>query len=157
MKTEFEQNGNVNEKQNQQSCQTSVSGCLVTFDFDGTLSRKDVQEYALELISKGVDVWVVTSRYDELHKHRYQINPTNDDLWEVIDRLNIPRWKVRFTCMEWKALYLFHTNSVFHLDDNNEEFFEMRKLKCKTKAIQVSSGGFQNKCNRILLRSVDNR
>ena len=54
---------------------------IVTFDFDGTLSRADVQEYALELISKGVDVWVVTSRYDELQKHRYQINPTNDDLW----------------------------------------------------------------------------
>lgn len=150
-------NENMIEPQNPQCVQTSVSGCLVTFDFDGTLSRKDVQEYALELISKGVDVWVVTSRYDELHKHRYQINPTNDDLWEVTDRLNIPRWKVRFTCMEWKAPYLFHTNSVFHLDDNNDEFFEMRKLKCKTKAIQVSSGGFQNKCNRILLRSVDNR
>ena len=150
-------NENVNELQNQQSCQTSVSGCLVIFDFDGTLSRNDVQEYALELISKGVDVWVVTSRYDELHKHRYQINPTNDDLWEVIDKLNIPRWKVRFTCMDWKAPYLFHTNSVFHLDDNENEFSQMRNIKCKTVGIQVSSGGFQNKCNRILLRSVDNR
>mgnify|MGYP001038250813 CR=1 FL=1 len=143
--------------QTKQSCKTGVSGSLVTFDFDGTLSRTDVQEYALELISKGVDVWVVTSRYDELHKHRYQINPTNDDLWEVIDKLNIPRWKVRFTCMEWKANYLFHTNAIFHLDDNNDEFFEMRKLKCKTKGIQVSSGGFQNKCNRILLSSLDYR
>ena len=60
--------------ENKALSQTSVSGCLVTFDFDGTLSRNDVQEYALELMSKGVDVWVVTSRYDELHKHRYQIN-----------------------------------------------------------------------------------
>jgi hypothetical protein len=141
-------------RQNTQSLQTCVTSSLVTFDFDGTLSRKDVQEYALELISKGIDVWVVTSRYDELHKHRYKINPTNDDLWEVIDKLNIPRWKVRFTCMELKANYLFHTNSIFHLDDNTDEFFEMRKLKCKTKGVQVSSGGFQNKCNRILERSV---
>ena len=29
---------------------------IVTFDFDGTLSRKDVQEYAIELIKKGIDV-----------------------------------------------------------------------------------------------------
>lgn len=123
---------------------------IVTFDFDGTLSRKDVQEYALELISKGIDVWVVTSRYDELQKHRYKINPTNDDLWEVIDRLNIPRWKVRFTCMDYKASYLLHTNSIFHLDDNCDEFFEMRKIKCKTKGIQVKSTSFKNKCNRII-------
>lgn len=127
---------------------------LVTFDFDGTLSRADVQEYALELISKGVDVWVVTSRYDELHKHRYQINPTNNDLWEVVDRLNIPRWKVRFTCMEFKADYLFHTNAIFHLDDNKDEFFEMKRIKCKTVGVQVSSGGFQNKCNRILQKKL---
>ena len=57
---------------------------IVTFDFDGTLSRKDVQEYAIELMKKGIDVWVLTTRYDELHKHRYEPNPTNDDLWEVI-------------------------------------------------------------------------
>ena len=31
---------------------------IVTFDFDGTLSRKDVQEYAIELIERGIDVWV---------------------------------------------------------------------------------------------------
>ena len=68
---------------------------IVTFDFDGTLSRKDVQEYAIELMKKRIDVWVLTTRYDELHKHRYEPNPTNDDLWEVIYSLNIPRWKVR--------------------------------------------------------------
>ena len=143
--------------QKTQSLQTCVSGSLVTFDFDGTLSRNDVQEYALELISKGVDVWVVTSRYDELHKHRYKINPTNDDLWDVIDKLNIPRWKVRFTCMDWKAPYLFYTKAIFHLDDNEKEFSQMRNIKCKTVGVQVSSGGFKNKCNRILYRSVDCR
>ena len=123
---------------------------IVTFDFDGTLSRKDVQEYAIELIEKGIDVWVLTTRYDELHKHRYVLNPTNDDLWEVIDNLNIPRWKVRFTNMEWKANYLLHTKVLFHLDDNYNEFFEIRKLKCKTLGIQVNCGNFRNKCNRII-------
>ena len=123
---------------------------IVTFDFDGTLSRRDVQEYAIELMKNGIDVWVLTTRYDELHKHRYEPNPTNDDLWEVIDSINIPRWKVIFTNMEWKANYLLHTNVLFHLDDNYNEFFEIRKLKCKTLGIQVNCGSFRNKCNRII-------
>lgn len=123
---------------------------IVTFDFDETLSRKDVQEYAIELIERGIDVWVLTTRYDELHKHRYEPNPTNDDLWAVIDSINIPRFKVRFTNMEWKANYLLHTNVSLHLDDNYKEFIKMRNMKCKTLGVQVNCGSFRNKCNRII-------
>ena len=126
----------------------------ITFDFDGTLSRKDVQEYAIELIKKGIDVWVLTTRYDELNKHRYEPNPTNDDLWEVIDSLKIPRWKVRFTNMEWKANYLLHTNVLLHLDDNYKEFIKMRNMKCKTLGVQVNCGSFRNKCNRIIANKL---
>jgi hypothetical protein len=56
----------------------------VTIDFDSTLSRRDVQEYAVELIGRGVDVWVLTSRYDVIHQHKYPFNATNEDLWEII-------------------------------------------------------------------------
>lgn len=62
---------------------------IVTFDFDSTLSRQDVQDYATSLIKKGFDVWVLTSRYDELHKHRYRHNPTNEDLYYIMDYENI--------------------------------------------------------------------
>lgn len=99
---------------------------IVTFDFDGTLSRTDVQEYFKELVSRGIDCWVLTSRYDELHKHRYPKNPTNDDLWKVIDELNIPRWKVRFTNMELKAYYLESTDVIFHIDDDIIECEELK-------------------------------
>ena len=37
----------------------------VSFDFDGTLSRKDVQEYAKSLVNSGLEVWIVTSRFDD--------------------------------------------------------------------------------------------
>ena len=57
----------------------------VSFDFDGTLEFQDVQNYARTLMQSGVDVWVVTTRWDENHKHKYGLNPTLDDLWEVID------------------------------------------------------------------------
>lgn len=126
---------------------------IVSFDFDSTLSRRDVQEYAKELMQRGVDVWVVTSRYDELHKHRYPLNPTNEDLWSVIDDLGIPRWKVRFTCMRPKAEYLVKSYVAWHLDDDNIELFEIRNHNCTTVGINVTSGGWRQKCERILSKT----
>ena len=56
----------------------------VSFDFDSTLSRKDVQKFAKELIDKGIDVHIVTSRssFKQLDEEGY-----NDDLYEVADNL----------------------------------------------------------------------
>ncbi|WP_407522635.1 HAD family hydrolase [Lacibacter sp. MH-610] len=125
---------------------------IVSFDFDNTLSRKDVQDYAKELISRGIKVWVITSRFDELHKHRYPHNPTIDDLWEVVDQVGIPRWRVRFTCMESKSLYLMHTKVIWHLDDDIIELSAIKYDKCKTVGINVKSGGWKQKCERILKR-----
>jgi ribosomal protein S24E len=36
----------------------------VSFDLDSTLSRKDVQEFAYELVKRDIEVWVVTARID---------------------------------------------------------------------------------------------
>lgn len=126
---------------------------IVTFDFDGTLSRMDVQEYFLELLERGIDCWVLTSRYDELHKHRYPKNPTNDDLWEIIDELNLPRYKVRFTNMELKATYLEPTDVLFHIDD---DFVELNEIMRNTKVTAISVyGNWKNKCERILKNNIN--
>lgn len=123
----------------------------VSFDFDGTLEFEDVQEYAAELIKRGIDVWVVTTRWDENHKHKYPMNATLDDLWEVVDKLGIPRWKVRFTCMEWKATYLKGTNFVWHLDDNDQEVSIGKRTEgFNIPIIDVLSNGWKNKCERLL-------
>jgi len=126
-----------------------------TFDYDGTLSRPDVQEYAKQLVDRGIDVWVVTSRYDELHIHGYegQIDPSNwnnDDIWAVVDRIGIPRWKVHFTNMEWKSEYLMGTNVIWHLDDNPKELFMIKNSGIKTIGIQVVAGSWKRKCERLL-------
>lgn len=122
----------------------------VSFDFDDTLSRPEVQDYAIELMNRGVDVWVVTTRYDENHKHRYPFNATLDDLWEVVDKIGIPRWKVRFTCFEWKYTYLNGTSFKFHLDDNLKE----RKLfidnSCDVPFIYVEENDWKEKCEFLL-------
>lgn len=125
---------------------------IVSVDFDKTLTRPDVQEYVKELLARGVDVWVVTSRYDDLHIHRYEPenNFNNDDLWKLVDEIGIPRNRVRFTNMEWKVEYLMGTNVIWHLDDNPRELFEIKAMNLKTIGIQVEAGSWKNKCERLL-------
>src|SRR3989304_5862681 len=122
---------------------------IVTFDFDSTLSRQDVQDYATSPINKGFDAWVLTSRYDELHKHRYRHNPTNEDLYYVTDKLEIPRWKIKFTCMRDKAEYLFGSNVLWHLDD---DFVELNNINRETNTIGISvvASSYKSKCNKLL-------
>lgn len=137
----------------------------VSFDFDGTLQRPDVQEYAAKLIKLGIEVWVVTTRYDSNHKHKWSkvfpeelwakitSNTTGDpnaELWAVVDRLGIPRYQVRFTCMEWKYTYLNGTKFLWHLDDNPEEFTHAKQKGCNVTMIQVESGNWKQKCEKII-------
>jgi hypothetical protein len=128
----------------------------VSFDFDGTLEFSNVQSYAKQLLNDGFEVWVVTTRYDENHKHLYPSNATLDDLWEVVDRLGIPRHHVRFTCMEWKCTYLDNTPFLWHLDDNIQELKEATKMGCSVPIVDVEANGWQDICNDIIAKSKKN-
>lgn len=121
----------------------------VSFDFDNTLSHKIVQDFAVSLINRGIDVWVLTSRYDELHKHKYRYNPTNDDLYKVTDRVGIDRTKIRFQCMRPKTEYLYNTNVIWHLDDDYVEVNEINR-ETKTVGIEVTQKGWKKKCLDLL-------
>jgi uncharacterized protein (DUF2249 family) len=127
----------------------------VSFDFDGTLEHEYVQEYARQLIEEGHEVWVVTTRYDENHRHRYVHNPTLDDLWSVVDKVGIPRHRVRFTLMQYKHHYLNGTQFVWHLDDNEEEFTQARRHKCSVPMVYVLQNNWKDKCNLYLKRETD--
>ena len=100
----------------------------VSFDFDGTLSREDVQEYAKELLGKGIDVWVCTSRAKNPKiKHGGIILEPNKDLYEVTDSLGISRDKIIFTEGKLKVENdEFHKQDFFfHLDDDGVELVEI--------------------------------
>ena len=122
---------------------------IVSFDFDNTLSRIDVQNYAKELIDRGINVYIITSRYDELHKHKYNQNPSNDDLYLVSAKLGIPKHKIRFTCMDDKASYLGGTHVLWHLDDDHVELNLINK-NTKVKGVSVNSSSYKAKCNKLL-------
>ena len=126
----------------------------VSFDFDGTLSRPDVQIYAAELVRRGLRVWVVTARYDENHQHRYAANPTNADLWAVTQQVGIPKHQVRFQNMRPKAEYLDWTHFVWHLDDDPVELSQIQHSKlCQVVGIDAFAGGWKAKCERLLRRT----
>ena len=119
----------------------------VSFDFDGTLSRPIVQAYAKELISKGVEVWVCTSRFDNLHAPN--IN-WNDDLFKVIHEVGINRKNLIFTNYidKWEVLKDF--DFIWHLDD---DWIELKLINKHTniKALSVFGNSvWKNKCNRFL-------
>ncbi|WP_336065529.1 hypothetical protein [Mesoflavibacter sp. CH_XMU1404-2] len=142
-------NGGYTVLQNVKKGMSDAGRQIVTFDFDSTLSHKIVQDFAKSLILKGFEVWVLTSRYDEIHKHKYRHNPTNEDLYKVTDKIGIDRTRIRFQCMRPKAEYLFGTNVIWHLDDDYVEVNEINS-QTDTKGIDVTQKGWKKKCKSIL-------
>ena len=120
----------------------------VSFDFDGTLSRPDVQEYAKELIERGIEVIVITSRFDEesKSKHIYSSNPTNKDLYAITDSLGIKRENIYFTNMDDKVNYL-HNDIAWHLDDDEYELWEIFNSDLNVDDIDVKDDDWRWMCN----------
>ena len=98
-------------------------------DYDDTLSKKEVQLYIKSLIDKDVEVWIVTSRYDAVEKYptspkkwmNDQLSKAWNELFEVADKLGIPRDRIVFTNKEYKYTYFDGKDFLWHLDDNPAE------------------------------------
>lgn len=121
----------------------------VSFDFDNTLSRADVQEFAKILIEDGLDVWICTSR---LCPEKAPNNEWNDDLFKVANELGIPNSKVIFTNYEDKAKYLTD-DFILHLDDDWNELNEINRQR-KTVGVSVFGNPvWKQKCFKILKKA----
>lgn len=127
----------------------------VSFDFDGTLEHIPKQEYAQELIEREIEVWIVTSRFEDpaSYKSYYQayneVQHIHSDLYEIADKLKIPRNRIIFTNMEDKWPIIKNHNFIWHVDD---DWTENRLIlnNTKTKAINALVSTWKNKCERIL-------
>jgi hypothetical protein len=97
----------------------------ISFDFDSTLSRRSVQKIVRELIKRGDEIHIVTSRYADTTlyaDYRLKTNQ-NRDLFRVSDHLGIKRENIHFTDMRDKSEYfLKNSDFVVHLDDDIHEF-----------------------------------
>ena len=113
----------------------------VSFDFDFTLSRPVVQKYARELISRGYELWIVTSR---------PLIIDNTDLLEVARTLGIPKERIVFTTFGPKSEPMLEINPIFHLDDDPIELEGINSLT-QTKGVSCwNNTSWKGKCERIL-------
>lgn len=118
----------------------------ISFDFDSTLDTNAGKKYALELIDRGFDIWIVTTRSS--------MNITN--LHEVIDfadEIGINRKKIIMTNGQDKFKFFWNNDMfLFHLDDDDIEVNEINSNKnLKTKAICFFANlEWKDECERIL-------
>jgi len=125
----------------------------VSFDFDGTLSRKDVQKFAKELVNKGFEVWVVTSRYsDESAKSKawWWILNQNKNLFDVTNECGIREEHIHFTNGVDKILYLKDKGFLFHLDDDIDELMSILDGKDKCVPLNVNHSDWKENCLELL-------
>lgn len=127
-----------------------------SFDFDDTLSRPCIQQYASSLINKGYEIWIVTARFDS-ETYRIQFNTsyenaikTNRDLFEVANNIGIPYDRIKFMNMQDKYNFFLDKDFIWHLDDDRDE----NKLILKyTNTKGISSWGnssWKYKCQRLI-------
>lgn len=100
----------------------------ISVDFDNTLTRPDVQEYIKSLINLGVEVWIVTARFDSTSKcsesmiELWGINNLifeHNRLFEVAEELGIDKNHIVFMNMSPKKNFFINNRDfLFHLDDD---------------------------------------
>lgn len=122
----------------------------VSFDYDSTLSRKDVQIYAKSLIDNGHDVWIVTSRPEVYVGRWINHNPNNDDLFKVAESLGIIRENIVFTNYVDKYEYIADKGFTFHIDDDFDELHHFLVGKDSCKPINVHYFDWKAECEKCI-------
>lgn len=125
----------------------------VSFDYDATLSRKDVQEFAKKLVGRGIEVWIVTSRFDDetaTEKAWWWIKDQNNTLFEVTDECGVQRENIKFTNMESKSIFLKDREFIFHLDDDVDELIDILESGDKCLPVNVDHFEWKETCQNIL-------
>ena len=100
----------------------------VSFDFDGTLTEEPMQKLCAKFKTLGADIFITTSRTKKLMG---EFKVDNDDLYQLADKMDIPRQNITFTAYEDKFLFL--DDMDMHFDNDFEEVFlinEYPTLKC---------------------------
>lgn len=88
---------------------------IVSFDFDGCLSRSDIQKICKMHIESGDDVRITTSRWERPNMGN------NNDLLKVANELGISR--IVFTAHQPKYEFLHDVD--LHYDDNDRELTKL--------------------------------
>jgi len=123
----------------------------VSFDFDSTLSKTNIQDYAKLLIEKGIEVHIVTDRFENTTKCAY----TNDYLFEVVEKLGINKNNIHFLNMTDKhKFFLDNSDFIWHLDDDD---IAMSFINAETNVICILNDkmiDWKVNCNNLLQKYI---
>jgi len=123
----------------------------VSFDFDSTLDRGDVQMLAMWLVHQGIEVWIVTSRIsDDDAAFKGWTHNWNGDLWTVADQVGIKKENTHFTAYANKSEFLDGKGFLFHLDDDDIELEFISELDDDIIPIHVEKDDWFNKIKELI-------
>ena len=128
----------------------------VSFDFDNTLSRRDVHRFATELVAEGHEVWIVTSRVSDEMANDYpadfknRVLKSNRKLFRVADNVGINREHIIFCNFAVKLDSIAGQGFAFHLDDDPDELVEIFVSTDACKAINVDHSEWEMDCRNII-------
>ena len=125
----------------------------VSFDFDGTLRRIDVQEYAKSLVQEGHEVWIVTSRYSAeagMEKGWPWIEQQNLGLFSIAEECGILKERIVFTNGAAKINWIKSQGFAFHLDDDVDELMKISEGQDPCRPVNVDHFEWKKSCNKII-------
>ena len=130
----------------------------VSFDFDGCIGdNRKIQQYAQQLMSRGVEVHITTTRWDRTCKfcapeyYRLYQNNMYFGVLKLAHRLGIPFSNVHFTNYTWKGEWLRanHHDFLWHLDDNAKDEGQFWG-QTKTHLVDCMRGHWKIQCEKLI-------
>lgn len=101
----------------------------ISFDFDSTLTREDIQQIADDFIMRGHDVHITTSR-NESWKWKGTNSDFNKDLFAVAEELGISKENIHFTEMKDKVGFLEGFDMHFDDDEHEIDVITRSEISC---------------------------
>lgn len=111
----------------------------VSFDFDGTLQKKDVQDYAMS-IKDHCNLIIVTHRMPFLSYR---------DIYQVAEKIGIPKGNINFVHKSGKVKFFQKHPVSLHLDNNHFVVLEIRK-KAQVNALDVNNTNWKRDADYII-------
>ena len=128
----------------------------ISVDFDNTLSEIDVQMYIKSLINKGIEVWIVTARYDSTSKYSNEMIESwgiknlqfeHNELFRIADELGISRDHIVFMNMvPKKEFFKDNRDFLFHLDDDAVELATIKYVD----VVDVENPNWIYRCDELI-------
>ena len=129
----------------------------ISFDFDGTLARKDIHAFAKEMAQAGHEVWIVTSRFSDeegIARNWNWIPGQNEKVFAAAKDIGIPESRIVFTNMTPKIEFLQGKGFDLHLDDDDIELMDILSSKDGCSPINANHSDWEYFCREEIGKTL---